>query len=212
MLTVRNSLYDSFRQILINLTSTSNIAGPSGRTVWEVGLDCLRAELVGSNPSLLTHKYLSLSSSVALSCVGRGLWEGQITRPKESYRASKRFQKPPVWGNQGAFKDCTATEEEEEEEEEYYFRRIPNPTKFLSKSLRSLVSPHAWKNSRTGKPTLMKICCRMIQKLSVHFNYNLYQKVLTNTLHISINTFSGLSQYDCGLHLHWLQLLAWLPW
>jgi hypothetical protein len=172
MLTVRNSLYDSFRQILINLTSTSNLAGPSGRAVWEVGLHCLEAELVGSNPSLLTHKYLSLSSSVALSCVGRGLCEEQITRPKESYRACKLFQKPPVWGNQGAFKDCTATEEEEE-----YFRRIPNPTKFLSQSLRPLVSPHAWKTPEQANRLWWKYAGECYKNcLST-----LYQKVLTNT-------------------------------
>jgi hypothetical protein len=51
-----------------------------------------------------------------LSCVRTGLCDGLITRPKESYLVSKYIKKSPVWGGQGPFKDCGATEKEEEEE------------------------------------------------------------------------------------------------
>jgi hypothetical protein len=46
----------------------------------------LNAEIVGSNP----YYGMDVSSLCAvLSCVGTGLCDGLITRPKESYRVSK---------------------------------------------------------------------------------------------------------------------------
>jgi hypothetical protein len=42
--------------------------------------------------------------SVLLSCVGKSLCDGLITRPEESYRVSKYIMNPPVWGGQGLTK------------------------------------------------------------------------------------------------------------
>jgi hypothetical protein len=64
-----------------------NIAGSSFHAVRDVGLDRLEAEVVGSNSAC--HGCLSSSFCVVLSCVGSGLKDGFITRPKESYQVSK---------------------------------------------------------------------------------------------------------------------------
>jgi hypothetical protein len=43
---------------------------------------------------------------VVLSCVGRCLFDGLITHPKESYPVSKQIKKPPVYeGAKGPYKD-----------------------------------------------------------------------------------------------------------
>jgi hypothetical protein len=45
---------------------------------------------------------------VALSCVGRGLCDGLITRPKVSYQVSKYITKPP---------DCRATDDNDNDDD-----------------------------------------------------------------------------------------------
>jgi hypothetical protein len=49
---------------------------------------CLVAGVAGSNAAEGMDVCL-LCLYVVLSCVGRGLWDGLITRPEESYRMSK---------------------------------------------------------------------------------------------------------------------------
>jgi hypothetical protein len=61
----------------------SDSADPSVHAVWGVGLRPLGCWGRGFD-SLLGHGCLS----VVLSCVGRGLCDGLITRPEESYRVS----------------------------------------------------------------------------------------------------------------------------
>jgi hypothetical protein len=58
--------------------------------------------------SRLRHGCLFLSFCVILSCVSRGLCDGPITHPKESYQVS-RLRKD--WGGQGPSRDCKAREE-----------------------------------------------------------------------------------------------------
>jgi hypothetical protein len=54
---------------------------PSGRAVRGVGLDSLDSEIMGSNP---LKEWMFVLVFVLLSCVGRGLCDGPITRPKRS--------------------------------------------------------------------------------------------------------------------------------
>jgi hypothetical protein len=61
------------------------MADPSGRSV---------AGIAGSNPSRGMDVYLFCLHAV-LSCVGRGLCDGLITRPEESYRVSACVIKKP---------------------------------------------------------------------------------------------------------------------
>jgi hypothetical protein len=60
---------------------------PSDRTVSGVGLGPLISRIAGSNPADSMDVCL-LCLYVVLSCVGRGLCDGLITCPKESYRVS----------------------------------------------------------------------------------------------------------------------------
>jgi hypothetical protein len=64
--------------------------GPSGRAVRGEGLDRLDAEIVSLNPAYGMHVCPRLS--VVLSCVGRGVCDGLITRPKESYQCLNRLR------------------------------------------------------------------------------------------------------------------------
>jgi hypothetical protein len=70
---------------------------------WVCG--CFVAGIAGSNPARGMDVCL-LCLYVVLSCVGRGLWDGLITRPEESYRVSndmwlrnlnKEEDKAQVW-------------------------------------------------------------------------------------------------------------------
>jgi hypothetical protein len=62
------------------------------------------------------HGFLSLCLYVVLSCVGRGIIEGPITRPKESYRVSRYITKQPVREGQGPHKDSKATDDDDDDE------------------------------------------------------------------------------------------------
>jgi hypothetical protein len=71
--------------------------------------------MVGSNP-VRDMDVLSLCFCVVLSCVGRGLCDGLITRPKESYRVSYKFAEPPALGGQGPCKECRATDVDDDDD------------------------------------------------------------------------------------------------
>jgi hypothetical protein len=48
---------------------------------------------------------------VVLPSEDRRLCDGLITRPQQSYQVSTYIKNPPVWGGQGPYKDCRATDE-----------------------------------------------------------------------------------------------------
>jgi hypothetical protein len=45
-----------------------------------------------------------------LPCVGRGLCDGLITHPKESYQCLNKFKNLPCEAAKGPYKDCRASE------------------------------------------------------------------------------------------------------
>jgi hypothetical protein len=55
---------------------------------WDHGFECRSG-----------HGCLSLCLYVVLSCVGRGLCDELITRPKESYHVSNKITKPQTGGH-----------------------------------------------------------------------------------------------------------------
>jgi hypothetical protein len=75
--------------------NTERIAGSSGRAVWRVDFHRLESETVCSNPAQCMHVLFSYFYAI-LSCVGRGLCDGLITRSKESHQVSKiDWRNPP---------------------------------------------------------------------------------------------------------------------
>jgi len=60
--------------------------------------------------SRLRHGCLSSYFCVVLYWIGRGLCNGLSTHQKEYYRRSKQITKPPIWGGQGPYKDCRASD------------------------------------------------------------------------------------------------------
>jgi hypothetical protein len=63
--------------------------------------------------SRLSHGCFSSSFWIVLSFVGRGLWDGLITSPKEVYRVYKQIMRPPppLWGGHCPHNDYRATDE-----------------------------------------------------------------------------------------------------
>jgi hypothetical protein len=52
---------------------------------------------------------------VFICCVGRGLCDGLITRPVETYQVSEIDYETPLLGGQGSWKDCRATDDDDDD-------------------------------------------------------------------------------------------------
>lgn len=93
------TILEIYVKLLIQYKNTIlDTAGPGGRAVWGVGFGRLVTRIVASNSAR------GMSFCVVLSCV-------LITLPKKSLQVSYKITKSPVWGDQGSYKECKATDD-----------------------------------------------------------------------------------------------------
>jgi hypothetical protein len=52
-----------------------------------------------------------------LSCVGRGLCDGLITRQRSPTKYLTKTAKPPMCGGQGPWEDCRATDDDDDDDD-----------------------------------------------------------------------------------------------
>jgi hypothetical protein len=99
----RRRLWEKRQTVLVQSQDITVCVRHNGRSRWPRGLR-RRFWPIGcwdrGSESRSRHGFLSLRFCVVLSCIGRGLCDGLITRPKEF----------PVWGGQCPCKDCGATD------------------------------------------------------------------------------------------------------
>jgi hypothetical protein len=62
------------------------------------------------------HGCFGLCFCVMFSCVGRGLCDGLIIRPRSLTKCLNKITKPPVWGGQGPYKDRRVPDDDDDDD------------------------------------------------------------------------------------------------